>query len=255
MTEIIVCRDAEELSRRAAASFAGAAERAAGLRGRFTVALSGGSTPRALYRLLATDAYLARDFWSRTHVFWGDERCVPPDHAESNYRMAREALLASARIPEENVHRMRGELEPAVAAEEYDRDLRASLPAPGGGAPAFDLLLLGMGDDAHTASLFPGTAALAEERRAVVANRVDKLDADRLTITPPVLRAAREVLLLVAGGSKAEPLRTVVEGPLDVSAYPCQLVRRAGGVVTWLVDEAAASLLSPGAVTRPARDR
>jgi 6-phosphogluconolactonase len=153
------------------------------------VALAGGSTPRAAYALLATEEFAARVDWSRVHVLWGDERCVPPDDPDSNYRMAREALLDKIPIPTENVHRIRGELPPDEAAAAYQAELEAVLGAGG----RFDLVLLGMGVDGHTASLFPGTAALHEGERWVVAAFVDKLSAWRVTLTPVVLNAAAQV--------------------------------------------------------------
>lgn len=245
MTTPIVCRSAEELYSRAADAVAVTAERAVAARGVFSVALSGGTTPRSLYELLATDQYRSRIPWGNTHVFWGDERCVPPTHPDSNYRAAHDALLVHVPIPPANVHRLRGEEDaPEAAASEYERTLREFFLVEPGQAPPFDLLLLGMGDDGHTASLFPHTDALREERRTVVANFVDKLAAYRLTITPPVLRSAREVLVLVSGGAKARVLRDVLESPLDVDTYPSQLLRTSGGTVTWMVDAEAASLLS-----------
>jgi len=200
------------------------------------VALSGGSTPRATYTLLASDEFAARVDWPRVHVLWGDERCVPPDHPESNYRMARETLLDKIPIPAENVYRIRGELPPDQAATAYQAELEAILGTIG----RFDLILLGMGEDGHTASLFPGTAAIHEQTRWVVAHYVDKLSAWRVTLTPVVINAAARVTFLVSGAGKAERLREVLDGPHQPDVLPAQIVRPTGGRLLWLADAAAA---------------
>jgi len=241
---VIICDDLAALSREAAAHFAHSAEEATAARGRFTVALSGGTTPRALYALLAQDSWRARVPWAATHVFWGDERCVPPDHPDSNYRLAYRTLLAHVPIPAGNIHRLRGEIDPTVAASEYEDILRAAFDLRPGQLPRFDLILLGLGEDGHTASLFPGIAAVHERERLVVAQWVEKLNAYRLTLTPPVLNAAAAVLFLVAGGAKAAALRQVLSGDDRPDRYPAQVVRPAAGDVTWLVDRAAAGQLS-----------
>ena len=208
------------------------AAKAIDARGRFLVALAGGSTPRATYTLLATDAFASRVDWSRVHVFWGDERSVPSDHADSNYRMAREALLDRVPIPAENVHRIAGELEPTQAAASYARELKVTLGADG----RLDMVLLGMGSDGHTASLFPDTAALEERERWVVPNYVEKLTTWRITLTLPALNRARQVTFLVAGPSKAEPLARIRAG----EDLPAGLVQPAEGTLTWLADRKAA---------------
>jgi 6-phosphogluconolactonase len=216
--------------------------------GRFVVALAGGSTPRALYTLLATDRFARRIDWTRVHVCFGDERCVPPGDPASNYRMASEALLARVPIPSAQVHRMRGEDDPATAAAAYERELRA-LFATADGPPRtargarFDLVLLGMGDNGHTASLFPGLPAVRESRRWIVAARPAEVETARLTLTPPVIDAAAEVVFLVAGAEKAAMLRRVLRGPYDPDQLPAQIVRPTAGRLTWLVDAAAASPL------------
>lgn len=212
-------------------------------RGRFDWVLSGGSTPRQLYALLATPAYAARIDFRRVHFFWGDERCVPPDHADSNYRMAREALLDRIGAPEENVHRLEGELEPSAAAERYARVLDAQVGRRDtAGAPIFDSILLGMGPDGHTASLFPGTPAVTEAARWVVANPVQALGVTRLTLTLPVLNAASHVLFLVVGADKAARLHDVLSGPPS-PARPAGLVRPRAGALEWLVDEPAGTTI------------
>jgi 6-phosphogluconolactonase len=220
-----------------------AAVAALAARGRFDWALAGGSTPAALYRLLASPGYADRVDWSRVHFFWSDERCVPPGHPESNFRMAREALLDAVSAPPNHIHRLEGELPPPAAAERYEAELAKCFGVePGSGLPAFDLILLGMGADGHTASLFPGSPALAETRRWVVANEVATLGATRLTFTLPLLNATRAALFLVAGADKAERLEQVVlkraEPPL-----PAQRVRPHGADPDWLVDAEAGSRL------------
>jgi len=242
---VTVVADPTALAREAAERFAGIAAEALARAGRFTVALTGGSTPKLLYTLLATEPYRSRLPWPRTHVFWGDERCVPPDHKESNYRMAHEALLRHLPIPPAQIHRMRGEdPDPERAAAEYEHQLRAAFQSQAGMPPRFDLVLLGMGADGHTASLFPHTEALREKQRWVVRNHVPKLQAHRLTLTAPVINAGATILFLVAGDEKAAALRDVLEGPADPGRLPAQLIRPTAGRLVWLVDRAAASRLA-----------
>ena len=257
--EVRVLPDTAALYRAGAEAFAAAAARAVAARGRFVVALSGGSTPKGLFALLAGDAALRAVVpWEKLHVFWGDERPVGPDHVESNYRMAREALLAHVPIPTAQIHRIRGEApDPAQAAAEYEATLREALGALTGGSggsadtpPVFDLVLLGMGPDGHTASLFPGTTALAETRRLVVSNWVGKLDTERITLTAPALNAARHVLFVVGGDDKAPALKSVLEGRFEPQQLPAQLIHPEAGTLTWLVDAAAARLLSAGTAGR-----
>jgi len=225
----------EGLAEAAARAFVDRAAESIAERGRFAVALAGGSTPKVTHEVLARDHAEDVD-WSNVHVFFGDERTVPPDHEDSNYRMAREALLD--RVPVGSVHRMRGELQPDAAAAAYETDLRQFF----GGEAVLDLVMLGIGDDGHTASLFPETPALEVTDRLVVANPVSKLGTTRLTLTAPVLSAARAVNFLVAGEGKAEALREILEGDADPRRYPAKLVRPPGGP-TWLVDRAAARSL------------
>ena len=208
--------------------------------GRFTIALSGGSTPRALYELLASPDQAGRVSWERWHVFWGDERLVPPDDPMSNYRMAKEALLGRVPIPAEQLHRIRGEADPELAASEYEELMRETFDP---GVPAFDLILLGLGDDGHTASLFPGTEALNERRRLVAANRVPQLDTTRITFTLPLINAARHIVFIVAGGSKAAALRSVLEPARDGPPPPAASVMPERGDLCWIADsDAVASL-------------
>ena len=245
-----VLPDAPAVQRAAAEEFAARIEAAVEARGVAFVALSGGSTPRGLHTLLVDPAepFRARVPWSRLHVFWGDERPVPPDHRDSNYRMADDTLLRRVPIPPAHVHRIRGE-DPnhANAASRYAHELREAFAAHGrldGGWPRFDLVILGMGPDGHTASLFPGTDAVHEATRWVVAALVAKLDSDRITLTPPVLNRAETVLFLVTGGDKAETLAAVLEGPFQPDVYPSQVIRPTAGPSIWLVDRAAAARLS-----------
>lgn len=207
----------------------------------FTIALAGGSTPKPVYERLASADSAGSIDWSRVHVFFSDERCVPPDDTQSNYRMAREAVLSRVPIPERNIHRIRGEEPPELAAAEAERSLRALFADAV--VPSLDLVLLGLGDDGHTASLFPGTAALRETSRLVVPQYVDKLRCWRVTFTPPLLNAARKVAFIVEGAGKAATLHAVTEGPFQPDVLPSQLVQPAGGV-DWLVDVAAASRLA-----------
>jgi 6-phosphogluconolactonase len=239
---VVVRANLQEVGREAAAHFRRLAAESIAATGRFSVALSGGSTPRALYRSLAEPPSHDAIDWTRVHLFWSDERFVPADHPDSNYRLAREAFISRAPIPAANVHPFPTDAaDPQTAAAQYEDTLRRFFAAREG----FDLILLGLGADGHTASLFPGSPALdpPEADRLAVAAHVPKLDAWRLTLTPPVLRAARHIVFLVAGPDKASTLREVLQGPYDPNRLPAQLARPEDGDVTWLVDEAAASLL------------
>ena len=239
--------DAEAVSRAAADEVQRLASAAVAARGRFTIALSGGSTPKRLYQLLAGEPWRAAIDWERVEVFFGDERAVPPDDPESNYRMAREAMLAPLGLAPSRVHRMEAErpnLDAAALA--YEATLaRVFGLALGAGAPPprLDLVLLGLGPDGHTASLFPHTAALREAQRWCVPNWVPQQNAHRMTLTYPVLDQAREIVFLVAGAGKSAPLAEVLEGPQDFGRLPSQRVRPAAGRLRFLVDEAAASNL------------
>ena len=235
--EMRVRRDLEEVSRAVAEFFCEVAGEAVQAAGEFFVTLSGGSTPRRMYEILASDDYRGRVPWSKTQLFWSDERCVPPDDPQSNYRMVTEALAAIA-IPPLNVHRMRGEDSPEEAAREYESELRQTFRLSSNDVPRFDLILLGLGEDGHTASLFPGTSALEEANRSVAANFVEKLKTYRLTLTFPVINNAANVAFLVAGAGKQAILHRVLEEPGD--SLPAQRVRPHDGRLLWFVDEAAA---------------
>jgi 6-phosphogluconolactonase len=238
--------DLDELSHAAADDLAAIVRSAVAERGRCSLALSGGSTPRRLFTLLAARGPAALP-WDRVDLWWGDERPVPPDHADSNYRMARETLIEPLGLEPSRVHRMPGELpDHDAAAWAYERALVAALGAP----PMLDLVLLGMGPDGHTASLFPGSPALDETARWVVANPVTSPlvhgTTTRLTFTAPAINAARHVRFLVAGADKAAALAQVLEGPRDPRRYPSQLIAPTSGDVAWFVDIAAAASLSGG---------
>lgn len=243
-SDLIVAADVDDLSRKATAEVARLATEAVSARGRFTVALSGGSTPRRLYRLLVEEDKLSPLPWGAIHLFWGDERHVAPDHPDSNYRMANEELLTRLPIPAANVHRIPAELADArAAAESYEQTLRSFFGLGPGDLPRFDLVLLGMGPDGHTASLLPGTPALDEEHRLVVGQWVQALGTWRITLSPPVLNNAAAVIFLVAGQDKAAALQQVLRGSRHPSVYPSQLIRPTSGRLLWLVDRAAARLL------------
>ncbi len=239
------------LATAAAERFVTAAEHSIDARGEFVVALSGGSTPRRTYELLALEPFVSRVNWTRVHVLWGDERCVPPSDADSNYRMARESLLDHVPIPATNVHRIHGEDDPIVAAASYEATLRAlfrTSNGPPASAPGknIDLALLGLGDDGHTASIFPESAAVDEQSRWVMAEYVPAVSMWRVTLTVPILNAAAELLFLVAGGEKAAVLQRVLEGPHRPRVLPAQLIAPTHGRVHWLVDIAAAAQLGKG---------
>src|SRR5947209_1865485 len=238
---IRVLEDPEQVAREAAGLFVRLSVEAVSTRGAFSVALSGGSTPRRVYELLASDDYRAQVSWPSVHVFFGDERTVAPDHPDSNFRMANEALLSRVALPARNVHRLNGVGDAAANASRYESELRAFF---GDAAwPRLDLVMLGMGDDGHTASLFPGSAALAESQAWVAANWVEKFQTWRITLTAPAINAARRVLFLVAGAAKAERLREVLAGERDPSRLPSQLIQPRDGTLEWFVDRAAAAKL------------
>jgi 6-phosphogluconolactonase len=244
--DLQVVPDRAALAHAAAERVAAAAESALASRGRFHLVLSGGSTPRDLYRLLADEAapFRARLDWPRVHLFWGDERPVPPDHAESNYRMAREELIARVPLPEANVHRIRGEEPPERAAADYEEILRPFFAAAGA-APPFDLALLGLGADGHTASLFPGSPIIEERRHLVRAPWVEALQTFRITLTPAAFAGAERALFLVAGADKAEALARTLTSDEPPERCPAKAIRPRAGAPTWLVDRAAASRLTP----------
>lgn len=241
--------DAGAVCHAAAEAFCAAFEECAARGRRFRVALSGGSTPRRFHALLAAAPYRERIAWREVDFFWGDERALPPEHPDSNYHMARESLLDPLAVDPSQAHRMPAEADDIdAAAHAYQSEIADAFAVdPGGPPPRFDLLLQGMGSDGHTASLFPGSAALAERRRWVVANEVSSPDAvgssRRMTFTYPLINAAERVVFLVTGAGKAGALAEVLEGPRDPSRLPAQGVSPATGSLLWLVDEAAAAEL------------
>jgi len=208
------------------------------------VAISGGTTPKAMLGVLASEE-MARfsDRWTRLELFWVDERCVGPEHADSNYRMTKEALLEWVPLAAARVHRMEGELRPEAAAERYEATIRNSFRLEGAQVPQFDLVMLGMGADGHTASIFPGTAAVEEMGRLAMANHVPQIDAWRLTLTAPVINRASEVIFLIEGAGKAAVLQEVLFGPRDVERLPSQLIRPSNGKLSFLLDEQAAAFV------------
>ncbi len=234
--------DTESLVAGTAELISGLAVRSIAERGRFTIALAGGNTPRPVYERLASASHAGRIDWSRVQVFFGDERCVPPEDPRSNYQMARAALCDHVPIPSGNIHRMRGEEAPEQAALAYKSELRASLLGD-----RFDLVLLGMGDNGHTASIFPGLAAVTETDRWVLAQYVEVMGMWRVTLTPPAINAARHVVFLAAGAGKAEMLLRVLQGPYDPVVLPSQIIRPTQGELHWLVDQAAAARLASAA--------
>ena len=242
--EVLVYPDGEALARAAAATFVRAVGAATAARGRAFVALSGGSTPRRMGELLADNPYRDAVPWEMVEVFWGDERWVPEASDESNAGVARRTFLDRVPVSPSRINPFPTSLpDPELAASMYATQIKTVFGVTDG-RPAFDLVLLGMGDDGHTASLFPGTAAIQEREALVVAHRVPKLDAWRLTLTPPVINAARDVAFLVGGAGKAATLARVLEGPEHVDELPSQVVRLGGGRLRWLVDEAAAAELN-----------
>ncbi len=242
-----------EVARGAARLFIDYAWQSIAKDGQFMVALSGGNTPRAMFGLLASDEYRGQVDWAKVHVFWSDERAVPPANAESNYGMARRELLIRVPIPEGNVHRMEAE-KPSIgrAAHEYEEVLRKYLELDDRGFPRFHLIFLGMGKDGHTASLFPGARVIRQTSRWVSTPMITKMNMRRMTLTLPVLDAALRVVFLVVGSEKAEILRAVLDGKSD-PPYPAQLVQpRDFGLKLFLVDKAAAALLAPAGSAKAA---
>lgn len=259
---IIILPDPLALAREAAMRFVSIARDAIEQHDRFNVALSGGSTPRELYALLATPEFAKQIDWARVHIFWGDERAVPPDHPDSNYRMANEALLSHVPILTENVHRIHAELKPEDAAREYEHELlkffqpqsaqgtqrktvflsgAKNLPvSPVANNARFDLVLLGLGANGHTASLFPHTRVLRETQHWVAAEYIDEVKMWRITLTAPIINAAANILWLVAGADKAATVREVLRGVYRPDDLPAQLILPTHGRAVWLLDKDAA---------------
>ena len=242
--EIQVFPNPEALTEAAAVEFVRQADRAIQARGRFTIALSGGSTPKSLYALLATKPWRDQIPWKQIHFFWGDERHAPPSDPSSNFRMTQERLLFQVPIPSENVHRIKAENPDATAAAtDYEQDLKQFFQLGENQFPRFDLVLLGMGSNGHTASLFPGSDAVHEQTRLVVAPWVEELNSDRITLTPPAINNAVCVIFFVTGAEKAAMLKSVLEGTYQPDRLPAQIIHPTQGRVLWMVDRAAALLL------------
>ena len=246
MAKLTIVDDEEALARFAAERIATLIERSIGGSGSATVSLTGGSTPRRLYTLLgdATHPWRHRIDWRRLHLFWGDERHVPPEHPDSNFGMARAALLDHVPVPPSHIHRMRGEIPDAnEAARDYEQELRAGFAAAGRSEPTFDIMLLGLGEDAHIASIFPESDLV---RRPFTGRRVAAVWAPhpgawRITLTPPALLDAATIVVVVAGDRKARAVHAAIEGPLDIARWPAQMLRQAGDRVEWMLDRSAAA--------------
>jgi len=238
MANIQVYADQTALAGAAVDLFMATAQESLQARGTFSVALSGGSTPKQMYAGLAAPELQEKLPWQQVHLFFGDERHVLPDHPDSNYRMVAEALISKVPLPAENVHRVKTEMDARLAAFDYEEVLRGFFDSPW---PKFDLLLLGMGADGHTASLFPNTAGLNEEQRWFIANSVPSKDAWRLTLTKNAINAARKIAVLISGKSKAEMLAKVLTGPADPWQRPIQMISPVDGELLWLLDQEAAS--------------
>ncbi|MGD8902727.1 MAG: 6-phosphogluconolactonase [Anaerolineae bacterium] len=239
--EIAILPDPDALAHEAARRFVALAREAAGSRGRFSVALSGGSTPGRLYRLLAEEPYRDQIPWEDVHLFWGDERCVPEGEADTNFSLADEALISRVPVPPENVHLVRGDLAPEGAARAYDLEVQDFFCGP---HARFDLILLGLGEDGHTASLFPGSPALAERKRLIAAATAEYKDrpTQRVTLTLTAINSARQVLFLVSGGAKAAIVQSALEG--TGQDLPARQVQPVAGRLTWLLDAEAARLIA-----------
>jgi 6-phosphogluconolactonase len=232
--------DSKMLAIQAASHVVECAQESISNHGFFSLVLAGGSTPRATYEVLATVEFVQRIEWEKVHIFWGDERCVASNHEDSNYRMAFDIMLKHLPIPVKQIYRMKGETEPKEAAKEYENWLRSFFA---GRAPRFDLILLGLGDDGHTASLFPGTKAVSETKHLVLDNYVRKLSTWRLTMTPQLINQATNVTFLVSGEGKADILRRVLAGRYSPEEFPAQIIRPEHGQMRWLLDADAAALL------------
>jgi 6-phosphogluconolactonase len=242
-SNIIVTDDAQALYVRGAEEIAHFAGEAICTHGEFALCLSGGSTPGATYELLATRFHLSVD-WKEVQFFWGDERCVPPDNPASNYGMANRTMLSRLALRPDQVHRIRGEEPPEQAARAYEDELRKRFGLVEGEFPQFSLVLLGLGENSHTASLFPGSAAIRETERLAVGIEVDAPERHRVSLTAPVFNNAARVMFMAAGDSKAQAVRNILQGPRDPDKFPAQLIAPTNGELVWLLDKAAARLLS-----------
>jgi 6-phosphogluconolactonase len=234
---IQVVADGNALAREAAQRIITASKQAIAKKGKFAIALSGGSTPKITFGLLAAEPLRSQVDWTQWDVYWGDERCVPPEHPDSNYKMATDAMLSKVPVPPADIHRMKGEIDPNAAAAEYGKLLQEKF-----GDGSLDLVMLGMGPDGHTLSLFPGTTALAETKHRCVSNWVEKFKTFRITMTAPFVNKAKQVLVILGGADKRDRVKEVLYGPYEPTRLPIQLVDPApnGGELIWLMDKAAA---------------
>lgn len=239
--QVQVFSDLEEISHKAAEVFTNFSRSCIASQKKFSAAISGGSTPRKLYRLLGSAEYSPQVDWQRVHLFWADERCVPKEHEESNFKAAFDRLLSKASIPDENIHRIRGEEDPERGARDYEEDIRKFFGMSG--LPMFDLVILGMGEDGHTASLFPGSSLLEERIRLAAPVYLDRPNRNRITLTLPVLNNATQILFLVAGHSKADIVYEILGDGRKKERYPAGLISPDHGSVTWLIDQEAAEKL------------
>ena len=246
--DVRILTNIDAIAKRSAEDFVQSATQAVSEKGSFSVALAGGSTPKALYSLLASDAALRSQVpWDKMYVYFGDERSVGPDHADSNFRMATDTMLAKVPLKPEQVFRIKGEYKDTEkAAQEYEQVLRTSFKIAEGQFPRFDLVFLGIGNEGHTASLFPGTKALHETKRLVVRNWVGKLYTNRITLTAPAINNAARVIFMITGADKALALKGILEGPYEPEQLPAQLIQPPNGKVVWLVDTIAGGMLSIG---------
>lgn len=239
--QIQILPDLEAISHRAASIFVKIMRNAIDRKGRFVVAISGGLTPRSLYDLLATEEYRHQIDWEKVHFFWVDERCVPKDREESNFKVSFGSVLSKVSMPVGNIHRIKGEEDPEKAAKDYEKEIRGFFDT--GDWPVFDLIILGMGADGHTASLFPGSKSLEERERLAVPVYLEEPKINRITLTLPVLNHASQILFLVSGRSKATVLSEVLRDGHNRDRYPAGLINPIHGDLIWLIDQEAADKL------------
>jgi 6-phosphogluconolactonase len=249
MMKVCVLPDLEAISRKAAEMFLNFSRQYVSSLNRFVVAISGGTTPGRLYALLASDIFRKAIDWSHIHFFWADERCVPKENDESNYGLTFYTLLSRVPVPPLNIHRIKGEKDPKQGAREYETDIRSFFGTSG--LPVFDLIMLGMGEDGHTASLFPGSKSLKETERLAVPVYREKPESHRISLTLPVLNNARQVIFLVAGRSKANMVRLILKGGQERKRYPAGLIDPSHGNILWLIDQEAAGKLTDKELMQP----
>jgi 6-phosphogluconolactonase len=249
--EVRVFEDYGSLSHAAAELFVELGKTAVASPGRFAVALSGGSTPRQFYSLLGSSPYRDNLDWHRVHIFWADERCVPPDDPESNFKLVYDTLLSTIAIPDSNIHRVKGEEGPEKAARVYEQDIKIYF---GSDKPVYDLIILGVGKDGHTASVFPGSIAIHETARIALPVLFSKPGVNRVTLTLPIINLASHVLILASGKAKSDVVQEILEGE-NLNQYPAGLVHPVKGSITWLIDREAAASLNPATCNPPAPTR